>query len=94
MDEILLEQYSIKNLMNHSSIDLQLFDKNAQKKIPNSSTTIATAIFSSTIAVNGLIKIIHNQKFPHRIIFDLYNLTIENYFIKPREDCKICGFLE
>ena len=93
IDLDLLKQFSIENITEHQSIDWNILDKNYKEPIHNTSTTIVTALIASTLAVTEWIKSIHNQKVPHRIIFDLYNLEIESFFLEPRIDCMMCGKL-
>ncbi len=86
----LLIQYSPKKITQYDTIEWKILDKKYVEPIQNSSTTIVTALFASTLAVTGFIKVILGQKFPHRIIFDLYNMEIEKFFLNQRSDCRIC----
>jgi molybdopterin/thiamine biosynthesis adenylyltransferase len=90
LDSEILKQFSAGEIIQHNAIDWKILDENYKEPIRNSSTTIVTALFASTLAVTGFIKVILGQKFPHRIIFDLYNLEIEKFFLKQRSDCRIC----
>ncbi|MHA1147836.1 MAG: ThiF family adenylyltransferase [Promethearchaeota archaeon] len=87
----LIKKYSLNNILNHDIINWLELEKPDYNVPSSGATTAVTAMFASTIAVNILVHIIHNIENAHRIIFDLFSNTIENYTLKKRNDCLICG---
>jgi len=86
-------KYSQENILSFGKIDWKELEKKDFTQITGGATMIPTAMLASVLAVNTLIKIIHNQNPPQRIIFDMFSNTIENYNIEKRSDCIVCGGL-
>ncbi|MGV9198734.1 MAG: hypothetical protein ACOC4M_07830, partial [Promethearchaeia archaeon] len=89
-NEELRNRYSLENITYFESVDWKVLEPKDFKSLRTGATTIVTAMFASTIAVNLLIKEVHGQNLPQRVIFDLFNTNVEKYFVKKREDCLVC----
>lgn len=87
----ILKQYSVKNILEHDFVDWRKLESAKYQNLDSGATTIITAMSASTIAMNQLLHIIHEQPFSHRIIFDLYGDSIERYRLAKRGDCYVCG---
>ena len=83
--------HSLENILNHDTINWLELEKPGYKAHSSGATTVVTAMFASTLAVNLLVHIIHNIENAQRIIFDLFSNTIENYTLEKRKDCLVCG---
>ncbi len=86
----LIKKYSVENILTFNKINWLELEKENFKQLNSGATTILTAMFASTLAVNMLIHVIHEQKTPQRIIFDLFSYNIERYDLEKREDCLAC----
>lgn len=86
----LIEKYSQEKILSFDKIDWMELESSNYQKLDSGATTVVTAIFASTLAVNTLIQVIHDKKAPARIIFDLFSNDIEQFYLEKRADCLIC----
>lgn len=90
-EESLQTKYTVNNIQSFKSVDWKELEPKNFKKAPPGATTVVTAMFSSLLAMNQVIRDLHNQDCPHRIIFDLFSDSVERFFLKKRDDCLVCG---
>jgi molybdopterin/thiamine biosynthesis adenylyltransferase len=86
----IIKRFSRENILSFEKIDWKELEKKDYQQLEGGATIIITAMIASSLAVNTLIKSIHDQKCPQRIIFDLFTNNIENFFLEKREDCLVC----
>lgn len=90
-DKTLQTKYTVNNIQFFDSIDWKEMEPNDMMQMPPGATTVITAMFSAVLAMNQIIRHLHCQKCPHRIIFDLFSDSVERFFLEKREDCLACG---
>ncbi|MHA1436857.1 MAG: HesA/MoeB/ThiF family protein [Promethearchaeota archaeon] len=90
-DKNLITKYSQENILLHKNINWRELEKKDFQQLTSGATMIVTAMQASVLAVNILLHLIFFHDSPHRIIFDLFNDSIERYFLEKRENCIICS---
>ena len=86
-----LKKFSKEKILTFDKINWKELEKKDYMQLEGGATTIITAMTASSLAENILIKTIHKNKVPNRVIFDLFSNTIENYYLEKRIDCLACG---
>jgi len=90
-EKSLQTKYTVNNIQSFESIDWKDLEPKNFSQAPPGATTVISAMFSSLLAMNQVIRDLHNQECPHRIIFDLFSDSVERFFLKKRDDCLVCG---
>ena len=89
-DQSLKTKYTVNNIQSFDSIDWREMESEDFSQISSGATTILIAMLSSTLAMNQVIRHLHDQKCPHRIIFDLFLDSIKRFFLEKRKNCVVC----
>ncbi|TFF95940.1 MAG: hypothetical protein EU544_01700 [Promethearchaeota archaeon] len=90
-DKNLRKKYNTENILDFTEIDWEELEAEDFTQLHSGATNIITAMLSSNLASNLLLQSLHSINCPNRIIFDLYETSLEKYYIEKRKDCLVCG---